>query len=159
MQMPRRVTAAQLKERCRQVNQGASLRTAAMRANIDRELARTFRDRGKLPNEARQPRTWRTWPDALADVWPAVAEQWQREPRLQAKTLWEWLQRTHPGAWLRCGRRRYAPAPSAPPRPRGRAASALGVPLANGRRGLWIVPLGRVAGEPHGSPAPSEPYL
>ncbi len=107
MGTPRRVTAAQVKELWRQVHQGASLQTAALRANMDRKSARKYRDLGQLPNEARQPRSWRTWPDALADVWPAVAEQLQREPRLQAKTLWEWLQRTYPGQYPESMRRTF----------------------------------------------------
>src|SRR5437879_10050829 len=107
MQTPRRVTAAQVKELWRQLNQGASLRTAAMRANMDRKSGRKYRTLGKLPNEARPPRTWRTWPDALADVWPAVVEQLQREARLQAKTLWEWLQRTQPGKYPETMRRTF----------------------------------------------------
>ena len=97
MGTPRRVTAAQVKELRRQFNQGASLRRAALRANMDRKSARKYRDLGQLPDEARKPHTWRTRPDPLAEVWPAVAEQLQREPRLQAKTLWEWLQRTQTG--------------------------------------------------------------
>lgn len=104
---PRRVTAAQVKELRRQLNQGASLRRAAMRANMDRKSARTYRDLDQLPDEARKPRTWRTWPDALADVWPAVVEQLQQEPRLQAKTLWEWLQRMQPGKYPESKRRTF----------------------------------------------------
>jgi hypothetical protein len=99
MSTPRRVTAAQVKELWRQLNQGASLRTAAMRANMDRKTARKYRQLGQLPSEARKPRSWRTWPDALAEVWPTVAEQLEKEPRLQAKTLWDWLQRTQPGKY------------------------------------------------------------
>ena len=78
-----------------------------MRANMDRKSARKYRDLGQLPDEARKPRTWRTWPDALAEVWPAVAEQLQKEPRLQAKTLWDWLQRTQPGKYPESMRRTF----------------------------------------------------
>ena len=39
---------------------------------MDRKSARKYRELGQLPEEARKPRTWRTWPDALAEVWPAV---------------------------------------------------------------------------------------
>jgi hypothetical protein len=104
---PRRVTPAQVKELRRQLQQGASLRRAALRANMDRKSARKYRALGQFPEEARKPRTWRTWPDALAEVWPAVAEQLQQEPRLQAKTLWEWLQRTHPGTYPESMRRTF----------------------------------------------------
>lgn len=107
MQTPRRVTAAQVKELWRQLQQGTSLRTAALRANMDRKTARKYRRLGKLPHEARLARTWRTWPDALAEVWPAVVEQLEREPRLQAKTLWQWLQRTHPGQYPESKRRTF----------------------------------------------------
>ena len=107
MMTPRRVTAAQVKELTRLLNQGASLRTAAMRANMDRKTARKYRDLGVSPSEARKPRTWRTRPDALAEVWPAVAEQLQREPRLQANTLWDWLQRTYAGPYPESMRRTF----------------------------------------------------
>src|SRR5436189_5729160 len=97
MRTPRRVTAAQVKELRRQLNQGASLRTAAMRANMDRKSARKYRDLGQLPDEARKPHTWRTRPDPLAEVWPAVTALSQQEPRLDAKTRWEWRRRTYAG--------------------------------------------------------------
>ena len=105
MGMPRRVTDAQVKELRRLLNQGASLVKAAMKANMDRKSARKYRDLGHLPSEARQPRTWRTRLDPLADVWPELAEQLQREPRLQAKTLWDWLQQTQPGKYPESVRR------------------------------------------------------
>ena len=105
MGMPRRVTDAQVKELRRLLNQGASLVKAAMKANMDRKSARKYRDRGQLPSEARQPRTWRTRLDPLADVWPELVEQLQREPRLQAKTLWDWLQQTQPGKYPESVRR------------------------------------------------------
>ena len=103
----RRVTAAQVKELWKQLSQGAPLRTAAMRANMDRKTARKYRDRRQLPQEARKPRPWRTWPDALVDVWPGVVEPLQKEPRLQAKTLWYWVQQTQPGKYPESMRRTF----------------------------------------------------
>jgi hypothetical protein len=97
MGTPRKVTAAQVKELRRLLNQGASLRKAAMKANMDRKSARKYRGSGPLPEEARRPHTWRTRPDPLAEVWPAVVEQLQQQRRLQAKTLWDWVQREQPG--------------------------------------------------------------
>src|SRR5580700_2327014 len=99
MRTARRVTAAQVKELWRLLSQGTSLRTAAMRSNMDRKSARKYRDAGKLPTEVRKPRTWRTWPDAFTQVWPAVEEQLTQAPALQAKTLWSWLQQQHPGKY------------------------------------------------------------
>jgi transposase len=107
MSTPRRVTAAQVKELWKLLDQGTSLRRAAMRSNMDRKTARKYRDVGKLPAEARKPRTWRTWPNAFAEVWPAVEEQLAREPALQAKTLWAWLRHQHPGKYADSLRRTF----------------------------------------------------
>lgn len=87
MGRPRTVTDAQVKELRRQLNQGASLRRGALKADMDRKTARKYRDLDELPSEARKPHTWRTRVDPLADVWPTVAERLAIEPRLQAKTL------------------------------------------------------------------------
>ncbi len=93
----RRVTDAQVKELRKGFHQGASLRTAAMKAGMDRKTARKYRALDQLPSEVAPPRRGRTRPDPLADVWPRLEELLQREPRLQAKTLLEWLQREAPG--------------------------------------------------------------
>jgi len=53
MGRPRKVTAAQVKELWRQLRQQASLRRAAMRADMDRKSARKYRDLGQLPEAAR----------------------------------------------------------------------------------------------------------
>jgi hypothetical protein len=98
----RQVTDAQVKEVRRNLNQGASLRLAAMKAGMDRKTAGKYRQRGQLPSETRRRHDWRTRPDPLAAVWPGVEELLQREPRLQAKTLLEWLGREYPGQqWQR----------------------------------------------------------
>jgi len=98
----RQVTDAQVKEVRRNLNQGASLLLAAMKADMDRKTAGKYRDLGQLPSEAQTPHTWRTRPDPLVDVWPALADLLTREPGLQAKTLVEWLQREYPGQdWQR----------------------------------------------------------
>ena len=105
MQTTRRVTDAQVKELRRWLLQGASLQKAALKADMDRKTGRKYRDRGQLPSEARQPHTWRTRPDPLVEVWPRLEELLTREPRLQAKTLWEWLQRQYPGEYPESVRR------------------------------------------------------
>jgi hypothetical protein len=92
----RQVTDAQVKEVRRNLNQGASLLMAAMKAGMDPKTARKYRDLGELPSATATPHTWRTRPDPLSDVWPALVELLEREPGLQAKTLVEWLQRTYP---------------------------------------------------------------
>jgi hypothetical protein len=77
---------------------GKPLLVAAMRVDMDRKTARKYRDQAKLPSELETwPRTWRTREDPFADVWEEVQEQLVLNPGLQAKTLFEWLQRRYPG--------------------------------------------------------------
>src|SRR5690348_15371467 len=96
MRTGRQATDAQVKELRNGLRQGASLARAAMKAGMDRKTARKYRKLGKLPSEVRTPRSWRTRPDPLADVWPRLEELLQREPTLQAKTLLGWLQQELP---------------------------------------------------------------
>ena len=48
-------------------------------------------------NKYKGVRWWRTHPDAFAEVWPEVVQQLQQTPDLQAKVLFQMLQRRHPG--------------------------------------------------------------
>lgn len=61
------------------------------------KTARRYRALGKLPSEVKVEHEWRTRPDPFEDVWSQVEEQLRLNPRLQAKTLFRWLQREHPG--------------------------------------------------------------
>ena len=90
----RRINALQLRELRAHLDQGASLRYAAMKAGMDRKTARKYRDGA---DTGPVPHTWRTRPDPLAAVWPRLEELLQREARLQAKTLLQWLEQEVPG--------------------------------------------------------------
>ena len=71
---------------------------AAMKVDMDRKTARKYRDQAKLPSELKTwPHAWRTREDPFAEVWDEVLEQLELSPDLQAKTLFEWLQRRYPG--------------------------------------------------------------
>lgn len=98
----RQVTDAQVKEVRLNLNQGGSLRLAAMKAGMDRKTARKYRDLGHLPSETSTAPRGRRRPDPLVNVWARLEELLQREPGLHAKTLVEWLQRECPGQdWQR----------------------------------------------------------
>jgi hypothetical protein len=74
------------------------------------KTARHYRDNPTLPSarqQARPPRDYRTRTDPFADVWPAVEAKLQAEPRLKAKTLFDWLRREHPGRFLDSHRRTF----------------------------------------------------
>ena len=70
---------------------------AAAKAGMDIKTARKYQAAGKLPSELRSERDWRTRPDPFAEVWEQIREQIKASPGLEAKTLFEALQREQPG--------------------------------------------------------------
>jgi len=106
------VTDGQVRKLYRELDSGTSLASAAWRTGMDAKTARHYRDDRKLPSarraERRQmPRTYRTRTDPFADVWPAVEKRLEAEPRLRAKTLFDWLSREHPNRFLDSHRRTF----------------------------------------------------
>jgi hypothetical protein len=80
-------------------NTEPTLAIAAAKAGMDEKTARKYRRSGKLPNESRAEHTWRTRPDPFDTVWEEIEKRIQVNPGLQAKTLFEDLQRRFPGAF------------------------------------------------------------
>jgi len=70
---------------------------AASKAGMDAKTARKYLAARRVPSELQQGRDWRTREDPFAEVWPAVRQLIEESPGLEAKTLFEWLQREHPG--------------------------------------------------------------
>src|ERR1700684_4311375 len=91
----RKVNGAQIKELHRHLNERSSLTYAAMKAGMDRKTGGQYRGGGDPGPVAH---TGRTRPDPLVAVWPRLAELLEREPRMQAKTLVEWLEQAYPAS-------------------------------------------------------------
>jgi hypothetical protein len=70
---------------------------AASKAGMDPTTARKYLGLERLPSELKKERPWRTREDPFGEVWDAVQQQIQESPGLEAKTLFEWLQREYPG--------------------------------------------------------------
>src|SRR5450755_2772577 len=70
---------------------------AASKAGMDPTTARRYRGLERLPSELKKERPWRTRGDPFSEVWDAVQKQMEESPGLEAKTLFEWLQREYPG--------------------------------------------------------------
>ena len=70
---------------------------AASKAGMDPTTARRYLGLERLPSELRKDRQWRTREDPFGEVWDNVQLQIQESPGLEAKTLFEWLQREYPG--------------------------------------------------------------
>jgi len=99
------VTDGQVRRLHRELDSGTTLAAAARRTGMVAKTARHYRDDRKLPStrlaDRRQlPRTYRTRPDLFAEVWPAVEARLKAEPRLLAKTLFDWLRHEHPGQFF-----------------------------------------------------------
>jgi hypothetical protein len=79
------------------LGKGKNLAAAAAKADMDEKTARKYRNLGKLPSEIKVEHTWRTREDPFADVWAEVKEKLEINPGLEAKTLFQDLQRRYPG--------------------------------------------------------------
>jgi hypothetical protein len=91
------VTDQQVKRLWRLRREKLSLDVAAAKAGMDAKTARKYlRDR-RLPSEMKQKHLWRTRPDPFEELWSELRGRLALEPGLQAKTLFEYLQRTFPG--------------------------------------------------------------
>jgi hypothetical protein len=76
-----------------------TLSLAAAKSGMDEKTARKYRDLDKLPSQVWVPHTWRTRQDPFCEVWQEVAVLLEANPGLQAKTLFEDLQRRYPGGF------------------------------------------------------------
>ncbi len=76
---------------------GMALATAAVRAGMSEKTARKYRNMTKLPSEAKTEHNWRTRIDPFEHVWAEVQLQLEQTSGLQAKTIFQWLQRQYPG--------------------------------------------------------------
>ena len=86
----------QVKKLRRDLNGGMTLANAALRSGMSEKTARKYRNMNQLPSEAQQPHHWRTRIDPFESVWDEIQQQLQQSPGLQAKTIFQALQRQHP---------------------------------------------------------------
>jgi hypothetical protein len=71
--------------------------TAAAKAGMDEKTARKYLRNGQLPSQCRKEHTWRTRLDPFEQGWEAIKEKLTVNLGLEAKTLFEALQREQPG--------------------------------------------------------------
>ena len=64
---------------------------------MDPPTARRYLGLERLPSALKKERGWRTREDPCGEAWEAVQTQIQESPALEAKTLFERLQREYPG--------------------------------------------------------------
>ena len=101
------VTDGQVQELRRLLHQGKSLAASARMTQMSQKTARDYRDDERLPSQRKSQRNYRTRVDPFVDVWQQVQKRLQDEPRLKAKTLFEWLQDAYPGKFPDSTRRTF----------------------------------------------------
>ncbi len=93
------------------MKKGFPLSTAAAKAGMSEPTARKYRTTAKLPSQLRRDHDWRTRPDPFTEVWPEIEALLRSDVGLQAKTVFEELQRRHserfPQGQLRTLQRRF----------------------------------------------------
>ena len=91
------VTDAQVRRLKRLSKMEDTQELAAAKAGMDVKTARKYLAEGSLPSESKADRTWRTRDDPFQRVWESIRKQIDENPGLEAKTLFEALQRDNPG--------------------------------------------------------------
>lgn len=93
------VTDQQVRKLMKRIKTGNSISTSAAVAGMCEKTARKYRDSGKLPSESVSSHGWRTRLDPFEGVWDEVAALLDTNAGLEAKTLFEDLQRRYPGCF------------------------------------------------------------
>ena len=101
------ITNGCVKELRRLLGLGRTLGDSARMAEMSEKTARKYRDHDGQPSQQTSDRTYRTRSDPFAAVWNKVQQRLELEPRLKAKTLFEWLQQTHEGLFPDSTRRTF----------------------------------------------------
>src|SRR5690348_6241926 len=90
------VTDAQVR-RLKKLSKTETRELAAAKAGMDVKTARKYLAEGRLPTEMKPERGWRTRADPFEEVWEEIREQIGTNPGLEAKTIFEALQRKYRG--------------------------------------------------------------
>ena len=81
------------------LNTEKTLSVASAKAGMDVKTARRYKQKRKLPSELKVQHTWQNRPDPFANIWQKVRSMLGINPGLQAKTIFEHLQRQAPGTY------------------------------------------------------------
>lgn len=102
---------AQVKGLFSAMSQNKCLSKAALKADMSEQTARKYLRLGSLPSENKPLHDWPTREDPFKEAWEEIEGLLSREPGLQAKTVFEHLQRKYPGVFpvgrLRTLQRRF----------------------------------------------------
>ena len=96
-----------VKELRRLLGLGRTLAASARMTEMSEKTARKYRDDERLPSERKATRDYRTRVDPFEEVWGEVQQRLEAEPKLKAKTLFDWLQENYVGRFPDSTRRTF----------------------------------------------------
>ena len=96
-----------VKELRRLLGLGRTLTASARMTEMSEKTARKYRDDERLPSERKASRDYRTRVDPFEEVWDKVQQRLEVEPKLKAKTLFDWLQDNYVGRFPDSTRRTF----------------------------------------------------
>lgn len=91
------VTDKQVKKLLKLRRMGMTQEKMADKTNMDVKTARKYLGKGKLSSQLKADHTWRTRKDPFEEVWDDVKELLENNSGLEAKTIFEYLQREGKG--------------------------------------------------------------
>jgi hypothetical protein len=93
------VTNNQVRLLMKLLTKGKTLKIASAKSGMSEKTARKYRDLGKLPSECKKPHTWVTRKDPFKEVSPEIEKFLEDNNKIEAKTIFEFLQRKYPGKY------------------------------------------------------------
>ena len=93
------VTDQQIRRLKQMRKENKSLVESACKASMSEKTARKYLESGKMPSELKKEHTWRTREDPFESDWPEIKSMLETEPRLEALTIFQYLQRKKPGEY------------------------------------------------------------
>src|SRR3954447_24160811 len=90
---------AEVRRYIKERSKGLTQEQAAAAAGMSSGRARKYERAARVPSQLKQPRTYRTHANPFTEEWPWVVAQLERDPALQAKTLFGLLVERSPGRY------------------------------------------------------------
>lgn len=91
------VKDGQVKGLIKLMNSGNKLSISCKKSGLSENTARKYLKLNQLPSQIKPSHTWPTRKDSFEEVWQELKSRLELFPRLEAKTLFLYLQRTYPG--------------------------------------------------------------
>ena len=87
------VTDKQVKKLFRYRSMGMTKMQMADKTNMDIKTASKYLDLNKLPSQVKVDHNWRTRKDPFEEIWEEAKDLLENNPGLEAKSLFEYLQK------------------------------------------------------------------